>query len=182
MTVMDRQQHIRIKLLKYYETKMMKFPKLLESKMKIRFHDCDPFNHLNNSRYIDYIVTARGDQLLDHYGLDIYELARREGVAWVTALTQVAYLAPAYLNEEVTIETRLIEHTKKSLLLEALMWNNDKTLLKAVMWAKLVHFHLPSKQSHLHSEKLMELFEQIVDPLPVEIDFEIRTKNLRYKK
>lgn len=36
--------------------------KLLESKAKVRFHDCDPFNHLNNSRYIDYMVTARGDQ------------------------------------------------------------------------------------------------------------------------
>ena len=47
------------------------YKKVLESKMKVRFHDCDPFNHLNNSRYIDYIVTARGDQLLENYNLDI---------------------------------------------------------------------------------------------------------------
>jgi acyl-CoA thioester hydrolase len=43
---------------------MPELKKTLQSKMKIRFHDCDPFHHLNNSRYIDYIVTARGDQLL----------------------------------------------------------------------------------------------------------------------
>ncbi len=164
------------------DNKIIEFQKVLESKMKIRFHDCDPFNHLNNSRYIDYIVTARGDQLLDHYGLDIYQLARQQGVAWVTGLTQIAYLSPAYLMEEVSIETRLISHTKKSLLLEGLMWSEDKTTLKAVMWTKLVHFHLPSGKSHLHSEKLMELFGQIVDPLAEEVDFESRIKYLRSKK
>ncbi|RYF89061.1 MAG: acyl-CoA thioesterase [Chitinophagaceae bacterium] len=160
----------------------MNYLKSLESKKKIRFHDCDPFNHLNNARYIDYIVTARGDQLLDYYGLDIYELARTQGLAWVTAQTQIAYLAPAYLMEEVTIQTRLLLHAKKSLLLEGLMWNEEKTILKSVMWTKLVHFHLPTAQSHPHSDKLMELFDQIADPPPLGTDFETRTKNLRLKK
>jgi acyl-CoA thioester hydrolase len=64
---------------------MPELKKTLQSKMKIRFHDCDPFHHLNNSRYIDYIVTARGDQLLENYGFDIYELARKEGIGWVAA-------------------------------------------------------------------------------------------------
>ncbi|MEO6346652.1 MAG: acyl-CoA thioesterase, partial [Aquaticitalea sp.] len=46
---------------------MKEYKQSLESKMKIRFHDCDPFNHLNNSKYIDYILTARGDQLIENY-------------------------------------------------------------------------------------------------------------------
>ena len=30
-----------------------------ESKVVVRFPDCDPFNHLHNSRYIDYYLNAR---------------------------------------------------------------------------------------------------------------------------
>ncbi len=116
---------------------MQLYKKVLESKMKIRFHDCDPFNHLNNSRYIDYIVTARGDQLLDNYNLDIYKLAQEKSIGWVSAQTQISYLTPAYLMEEVTIQTQLIAFSEKSLLFEGLIWNNDKMILKAVMWTKL---------------------------------------------
>ena len=44
--------------------------KILESKVKIRFQDCDPFNHLNNAAYINYFINAREDQILENYHLD----------------------------------------------------------------------------------------------------------------
>jgi len=160
---------------------MKELEKVLESKMKIRFHDCDPFNHLNNSRYIDYIVAARGDQLLDNYNLDIYKLAGEKGIGWVSAQTQISYLVPAYLMEEVTIQTQLIAVSDKSLLLEAFMWNEDKSILKSIMWAKLVHFHLQTQKSHVHSEELMQLFSQVVNPFPTKVDFETRIKDLKNK-
>ena len=158
----------------------MSLKKVLESKIKIRFHDCDPYNHLNNSRYIDYLVTARGDQLIENYQLDIYQLAQTKLIAWVSAQTQISYIIPAYPMEEVTIQTQLLAYSEKSLLLEACMWNADKTVLKSVMWAKLVHFHLTTQISHPHSAELMGLFEQIVNPLPEPTDFETRVKNLRF--
>jgi acyl-CoA thioester hydrolase len=156
--------------------------KVLESKIKIRFHDCDPFNHLNNSRYIDYIVTARGDQLIENYNFDIYKLAKEKGVGWVTAQTQISYMVPAYLMEEVTIQTQLIASSEKSLLLEAFMWNDTKTVLKAMMWAKLVHYNLKTQNSYPHSEELMNLFRQIVNPLLTETNFEERVKSLKQAK
>ena len=52
---------------------MEKSPKILESKTLIRFQHCDPFNHLNNSEYLNYMVNAREDQLIKHYGIDIYK-------------------------------------------------------------------------------------------------------------
>lgn len=158
---------------------MAELKKIPESKMKIRFHDCDPFNHLNNSRYIDYIVTARADQLLDNYGLDIYALAKNEGIGWVSAQTQISYLSPALIAEEVLIQTQLIAVSAKSLLLEALMWNEHKSVLKTVMWTKLVHFDLALQKSKEHSPALMEFFEKIVYPLPGEINFETRVNNLK---
>jgi YbgC/YbaW family acyl-CoA thioester hydrolase len=160
----------------------MELAKILESKVKVRFHDCDPFNHLNNSRYIDYIVTARGDQLIENYGFDIYQLLQKQGVGWVSAQTQISYLQPAYLMEEITIQTRLIACSEKSLQVEALVWNNDKTELKAVMWGRLVHFNLITKRSQEHSEQLSQFFQSIVYPLEQQSDFDSRVKALKHIK
>ena len=53
-----------------------------ESKTTIRFHDCDPFRHLNQARYLDYFVECREDQLREHYGLDMFRYAMGKS-AWV---------------------------------------------------------------------------------------------------
>ncbi len=156
---------------------MTNYLNVLESKTKIRFHDCDPFNHLNNSKYIDYIISVREDQLLEHYDLDIYNLVKQNGVGWVAVQTQISYLNPAAPNEEVIIQTALIEFSGKSLLLEGIMWDSDKRIPKAIMWIKLVHFHLPTQKSIAHTEALMQLFTAVVNP--VNTDFESRVKKVR---
>ncbi|MEM8567925.1 MAG: thioesterase family protein, partial [Bacteroidota bacterium] len=46
--------------------------KTLESIHTIRFPDCDPFNHLNNARYIDYFINAREDHELQHFNFNAY--------------------------------------------------------------------------------------------------------------
>lgn len=161
---------------------MKQLPKIIESKVKVRFPDCDPFNHLNNSKYIDYIINAREDQLLENYDFDIHRLAMEKGISWVVAQNQIVYLAPANLMETVTIQTHLIEKDEKSLLLEAFMWNEDKTVLKAILWSKFIHFDLKTKRSAVHTESLMELFQQIEDPLAENMPFEKRVESLRFSK
>lgn len=150
-----------------------------ESKVRIQYQDCDPFNHLNNSRYIDYIVAARTEQLLDNYGFNTAELAQKEGIGWVTVQTQISYFRPAVWLEKVTISSQLISYSDSSLLVEAFMWDENKTHLKAIMWAKLVHFSLNTKGSIKHSEDLMDLFQKIHLPLDGQLSFEERVKSLR---
>lgn len=159
---------------------MKQLAKKIESKVKIRFPDCDPFNHLNNSKYIDYIINAREDQLLEFYDFDIYKLAQEKGLSWVVAQNQIAYLTPATLMETVTIQTQLIFCNEKTLVIEALMWDEDKTVLRAVLWSKFVHFNLKIKKSEIHSEELITLFKQIENPLNERIPFEKRVENLRF--
>ncbi len=158
---------------------MEQLQKLPESKMKIRFPDCDPFNHLNNSRYIDYFLNAREDHLLASYGFDLYKLAIEKGVGWVVAQNQVAYLSPATLMETVTIQTHLLAYDDKSLLMEGLMWNENKTILRSVLWATFVHFDLKTQRSSNHNAELMELFGEVTDPLPGKMTFEERIRNLK---
>lgn len=158
---------------------MKQLPKTLESKCVIHYHDCDPFNHLNNSRYIDYIVAARTEQLLDKYDFNTAELAYKQGIGWVVAQTQISYIYPASWMETVTIESRLIQYSEHSLLVEAFMWDEHKHKLKAVMWAKLVHFNIKTQKSLKHSEAFMQLFSDIVSPVEHAVTFEERVKSLK---
>ena len=161
---------------------MKQLEKIVESKVKIRFPDCDPFNHLNNSKYIDYFINAREDHLLTHYDFDLHKLAREKGISWVVFQNQIAYLIPATLMEITTIQTQLIFCDEKSLLLEALMWNENKTSLKAILWSKFVHFDLRTKKSQIHSDELMDFFKQIENAPGESITFENRVKSLKYLK
>lgn len=153
---------------------------LLSTKTKVRFQDCDPFNHLNNSKYIDYFLNAREDQLIEHYGIDVHELAKTRGISWLVGSSQIMYINPAENMETVLIESQLIKYSAKNLMVELTMWDENRTRIKAVSWIGFVHFNMMQKKSHIHEEKLMSLFEQI--HVPIEQDsFEKRGRFLAVK-
>jgi len=143
----------------------MQLLKTVESKTKIRFQDCDPFNHLNNGSYINYFMNHREDQLIKHYNIDIYDMAKNNGKSWVSNSNQIAYLKPAYLMETVTIESQLIGFDSSNLKAEMRMYNKDKSHLKAIIWCGFTHFNLLKQQREIHNEELMELFNNIVNPV-----------------
>lgn len=157
---------------------MKELPKVLESTTKIRFQDCDPFNHLNNASYLNYLINGREDQLIEYYNIDIYKMAREHGKSWVVGAHQIAYIKPAFLMEEVVINSQLLEFNATSLKVEIRMWNKSKTEIKAVLWSSFVHFNLLKQAREEHSSGLMELFQTVVNPIESST-FEERIKSIK---
>lgn len=157
---------------------MNKLPKVLESKTKIRFQDCDPFNHLNNGNYTNYFMNHREDALLENYNLDIYKIARKEGKSWVSSSNQIAYLKPALLMETVIIESQLINFNDSEIHAEMRMYNEDKSHLKSVIWCGFTHYNLLAQKRETHSEYLMTLFKNVIKPTDVNT-FEKRINQLK---
>src|SRR5215212_2403304 len=116
--------------------------KVWESKSLIRFPDCDPFNHLNNARYLDYFINAREDHAIANLNFNIYHFAAKHGLSWVVSKTQIVYLKPAFLMETVIIDSTILELGEKELLVEMKMWDEQKKKLKSVLWTKFVHVNL----------------------------------------
>ena len=139
-----------------------------ESKATIRFQDCDPFGHLNNSKYIDYMFNAREDQLIREYGLNLFEMAHFTKKAWVSAQTEIVYLKPTIVMEKVVIQTKLIDFSDRHVTSEAIMFDKNKKHIKSVMWAKFFHFDLAAQKGIKHANDLMELFEQLHLPVITE--------------
>jgi acyl-CoA thioester hydrolase len=152
--------------------------KVLESKTKIRFQHCDPFNHLNNGNYIDYFMNHREDELITNYDIDIYEIAKKTGRSWVSGSNQIVYLKPAFLMETVSIESQLIHFTDSELHVEMRMYNQEKSHLKAVLWASFVHFNLLEQKRETHAQPFMELFSAVHTPLDASF-FEERIKHIK---
>lgn len=154
-------------------------PRILRSTAIIRFQDCDPYSHLNNGRYLDYFMNAREDQVWKEYDFNIYEYSHKTGLGWVVTQNQIAYLRPATLMEEVTIESQLTESKPKFIQIEMRMFDAE-SMLKSLLWVQLVHVDIRMGKSVAHDGSLQELFDKLCLPID-EKDFNQRLKALSGK-
>ena len=153
--------------------------KIWESKTIIRFPDCDPFNHLNNARYIDYFINAREDHIMANLNFNIYQYAAQNGLGWVVSKNQIAYLKPAFLMETVVIDSTLLRAGEKEVFVEMKMWNERKDKLKSVLWSNFVHINMKTQRPENHSKELMEMFRSFENPLSSQKSFDERVDELR---
>jgi len=160
---------------------MNNLPKTVTSKSKIRFQHCDPFNHLNNANYINYFINHREDMILEHYGVDMFKMAKETGQSWVSSSNQIAYLKPAFLMETVTIESQLFRESESDLMVEMRMYNKDKTQLKSLIWCGFTYFDIMKQKRAYHSDEMNLLFKSVLKPIEANT-FEERIINIRSKK
>lgn len=153
--------------------------KVWESKALIRFPDCDPFNHLNNARYIDYFINAREDHIMANLQFNIYQYAAQQGFGWVVGKNQIAYLKPAYLMETVIIDSTLLKLGEKAVQVEMKMWNEKKDKLKAVLWSEFVFIDMKTAKPADHPKELMDRFQPFENSLPSPITFDDRVEVLK---
>lgn len=150
-----------------------------ESKVLIRFPDCDPFNHLNNSRYIDYFINAREDHLYLNYQFNPYQYAQEKSLSWVVTQNQISYLRPAMLMEKVIIQSHVLKFSQRDILVEMTMWDLPKKTLKAIIWTTFTHYNFKTMKSEIHSQELIDTFKPLEDPLDREMSFEERVQEVR---
>ena len=155
--------------------------KLWESKVLIRFPDCDPFNHLNNARYIDYFINAREDHIIANLNFNIYHFAAQYGLGWVVSKNQIVYLKPAFLMETVVIDSALLRLGETDIFVEMKMWDEQKTKLKSVLWSTFVHINMKTKKPESHSQNLLDTFKPFENPIDNNIRFDERVEQLRIK-
>jgi acyl-CoA thioester hydrolase len=154
--------------------------KELETSATIRFQDCDPFRHLNNARYIDYFMNAREDQLIQFYNFSIFDFSQQTDHAWVVTKSQIAYLSPAMMQEQVIIRTRLIEMSESLLVVEGMMLDKAGRRLKAATWIEFAFINLLTGRTAQHPGDLMELFRAVVVDEPYQAEgFNQRVNSLK---
>ena len=130
----------------------------------IRFQDCDPHGHLNNSQYLNYMMNAREDHLLEYYNYEIFKFTKDENKTWVISKNEILYKYPTFLMEKVTIRSQLLEFNNKQVKIEICMFDEKMQRIKSLLWSNFIFFDLKTNRVIHHTEDLQKLFEAIVLP------------------
>jgi YbgC/YbaW family acyl-CoA thioester hydrolase len=154
---------------------MEKFP---QSSYTVRFSDCDPFGHLNNSKYIDYFLNAREDHLKEYYDIDL-KVWVEQGQVFVVSAHEIRYLRPATYNESVVIRSSLIGWGDSWLQVEMVMFGADGQL-KAILWTVFTRIHPVTGKRVQHPPDFQPWIDQaLVEGIPVEKGLGARVESLR---
>jgi acyl-CoA thioester hydrolase/thioesterase-3 len=79
-----------------------------ESEFRVRPDDIDMYQHVHNSRYFDYVLAARYDQMDRCYGMPMEEFIRL-GYGWVVRTAFVEYKRPLGLGDRFVVRTWIEE-------------------------------------------------------------------------
>lgn len=130
------------------------------SKAKIRFMDCDPMGHLNNSKFIDYMLNAREDHLLEHYQFSQEDYAKKTGCVWVIVQNEIAYLKEVKHGREVILTSKVIDINPRTSKIEILMKEPETDKIHAVLWCTLIHFNLATRKSEDAKAEILDLHQR----------------------
>jgi acyl-CoA thioester hydrolase len=127
----------------------------------IRFNDCDPLGHLNNSRYIDYFLNAREDHLKEHYNIDLKDWALK-GIGFVVSRHEIQYVRAVSYNDTVCIQSALVGFGDNYLEVEMQMFDKDQQNLKAILLSKFTQISIRTGKKDNLTPELQELAGKIL--------------------
>jgi acyl-CoA thioester hydrolase/thioesterase-3 len=84
-----------------------------ESDMQVRPDDIDMNQHVHASRYYDYVLAARYDQMARCYHMSLEEFLKA-GYAWYVRTSHVEYKRPLGLGDWFTVRTWVDDMLKDS--------------------------------------------------------------------
>lgn len=140
------------------------YPTETETRVIIRFQDCDPLQHLNNSKYFDYYFNAREDQVATLYDFNPGQMFRELKTSWVVYQHQIAYIRPALVSEWVRITSRLIYYNEDTLVTEFFMTDDAKTHVKNVLWMTSKYISVLTGKRTPHDPIVMEYLNATILP------------------
>jgi acyl-CoA thioester hydrolase/thioesterase-3 len=77
-----------------------------ESELQVRPDDIDMNQHVHNSRYFDYVLAARYDQMARCYKMSMEEFLKA-GYGWVVRAAQLEYKRPLNMGDAILVRTRV---------------------------------------------------------------------------
>lgn len=75
-----------------------------ETELQVRPDDIDMNQHVHNSRYFDYVLAARFDQMERCYKMSMEEFLKA-GFGWVVRTAHLDYKRPLGIGERFTVRT-----------------------------------------------------------------------------
>ena len=85
---------------------------IFESELSVRPDGIDMFNHVHNSKYLDYVLAARYEQMEKCYGMS-WEKFAEQGYGWVVARVTIHFKRPLKMGDKIKVRTGILEMNEK---------------------------------------------------------------------
>ncbi len=77
-----------------------------ESEIAIRPDDIDLNNHVHNTKFLDYVLAARYDQMIKYYKMPMDEFHKLD-YNWVVSITYIEYKRALRLGDKILVRTQV---------------------------------------------------------------------------
>ena len=78
-----------------------------ETELAVRPDDIDLYQHVHSTRYLDYVLAARFDQMERCYGMSMQAFAER-GLGWFMASATIHFKRPLGWGDRMTVRTWVV--------------------------------------------------------------------------
>jgi len=82
-----------------------------ETELGVRPDDIDLYQHVHSTRYLDYVLAARFDQMERCYGMPMPAFTQR-GLGWYMAAATIQFQRPLGLGDRMTVRTWIESFTE----------------------------------------------------------------------
>lgn len=99
-----------------------------QTELRVRPDDIDMYNHVHNSKYFDYVLAARFDQMERCYGMGMEKFMER-GFGWLVRKVYMDYKRPLKMSDYFIVKTGIeaIDAKKCKVHFEILSKTTNKT-------------------------------------------------------
>jgi acyl-CoA thioester hydrolase/thioesterase-3 len=78
-----------------------------ETELAVRPDDIDLYQHVHSTRYLDYVLAARFDQMDRCYGMSMQAFAER-GLGWFMSSATIQFKRPLSWGDRMTVRTWMV--------------------------------------------------------------------------
>ena len=82
-----------------------------ETELSVRPDDIDLYQHVHSTRYLDYVLAARFDQMERHYGMSMQAFAAR-GLGWFMNAAQIQFKRPLGWGDRMIVRCWVVSFTE----------------------------------------------------------------------
>lgn len=129
-----------------------------ETELQVRPDDLDMNAHVHHSRYFDYVLAARYDQMERCYKMPMQEFISN-GFGWVVKIAHLEYKRPLGLGEKFTVRTWVDEFFDEGVKVQFQIVKREKGKISCDGWFHFIMINLKTGRAEEIPEWILKKYE-----------------------
>ncbi|MBC7655190.1 MAG: acyl-CoA thioesterase [Oligoflexus sp.] len=128
-----------------------------KTEYKVRPDDIDMFYHVHNSKYLDYVLNARYEQMELFYGMSMEKFLEM-GFGWVVKTVMIDYKRPLGLGDFFIVETGIESLNKRGCRITFEITNKKTKKTSTDGWFDFVMIDLKTGRGVQVTDEMVNLY------------------------